>query len=643
MPVKRRLAAVDVPEPQVLELEEEETEPLEQIPEVPLAQGGASRSDSEESQTRIAEPPWAELLRELKGTKTVLEKDRVKHKAAENRQAAAMRGAQETLKRNREEDKEELRAAREEDREAMREAEERQRQAMREAEERQRQAREEDKEELREAREEDKRVQAKLLKSAKAALLKNKQDTRVALRRAEERQRNINREASTALMATARTFRSELEHQIQNYEARTQELVARVCGQEQQLSNLQEELRHERERVPSTAPPAPVEVATVPERPPSTAPLAPVVVATGPERVVAHLPRPVVKYDGTSDVTEFLVQFGFLAETHGWGERQQGQILASSLSGAALSCLCQIPEAERSSFESITTALNKRFSSSQQRELCRLQFKNRMQKREEQILELADDLKRLAKRAYPSVNSEMRDTLIQDQLVQALQDPELQIQLRLARCKTLDETISAAVEFQSTLSLAHRARPPIVRQIGLSGDSGKGSPEPASSLESAIASLAQDVKSILAESKRAGDQTRKKGEFGRGQYHGVPGEYGRDQSHGAQGGYGRGQYQRSEPENDYRYSAPPGQRGGGQSGYGRDYYQQGGRGWYQPRDGDSNRSWGGQWYSGGRRTPNPQPERELEPPVDQPKNEVASVSRGQRQTGPKSEGGPQPK
>ena len=526
----------------------------------------------------------------------------------------------------------------------------------------QRAAREEDKEEQRQAREEDKKGQAKLLKSAKAALLKNKQDTRVALRRAEERQRNTNREASTALMATARTFRSELEHQIQNYEARTQELVARVCGQEQQLSNLQvewgerlEELRHERERVPSTAPPAPVEVATVPERPPSTAPPAPVVVATVPERVVAHLPRPVVKYDGTSDVTEFLVQFGLLAETHGWGERQQGQILASSLSGAALSCLCQIPEAERSSFESITTALNKRFSSSQQRELCRLQFKNRMQKREEQILELADDLKRLAKRAYPSVNSEMRDTLIQDQLVQALQDPELQIQLRLARCKTLDETISAAVEFQSTLSLAHRARPPIVRQIGLSGDSGKGSPEPASSWESAIASLAQDVRAVLAESKRAGDQTRKKGEFGRGQYHGLPGEVGRDQYHGAQGeygrgqdhgmqgGYGRGQYQRNEPGNDYRYSAPPGQRGGGQSGYGRDYYQQGGRGWYQPRDGDSNRSWGGQWYSGGRRTPNPQPERELDPPVDQPKNEVASVSRGQRQTGPKSEGGPQPK
>ena len=119
-------------------------------------------------------------------------------------------------------------------------------------------------------------------------------------------------------------------------------------------------------------------------------------------------------YDGRADWDAYRTQFEMLANVKCWTEAEKATYLAVSLKGPALTVLSNLPAANLYNYSSLVTALDSRFGSSHQAELHRMKLKSRIRKREEGLAELAVDIERLARLAYPNAPPTMLELLAKD-------------------------------------------------------------------------------------------------------------------------------------------------------------------------------------------------------------------------------------
>jgi hypothetical protein len=166
-------------------------------------------------------------------------------------------------------------------------------------------------------------------------------------------------------------------------------------------------------------------------------------------------------YDGRADWDAYRTQFEMLANVNRWTEVEKATYLAVSLKGPALTVLSNVPPDNLYNYSSLVTALDARFGSSHQAELHRMKLKSRIRKREEGLAELADDIERLARLAYPTAPSTtMLELLAKDQFIDALQDGDMRLRLRQAHPKNLREALQSALELEAfQLASQHRAKP----------------------------------------------------------------------------------------------------------------------------------------------------------------------------------------
>ncbi|KAJ8027437.1 hypothetical protein HOLleu_32581 [Holothuria leucospilota] len=107
-------------------------------------------------------------------------------------------------------------------------------------------------------------------------------------------------------------------------------------------------------------------------------------------------------YDGSSSWEDYQVQFEVVAKLHGWNMDVMAMCLAASLKGDARAVLADLDAESRRSYPLVVEALSRRFSPSHQTEIFRIQLKNRMRRKEESLPQLAQEVRRLARRAYLS-------------------------------------------------------------------------------------------------------------------------------------------------------------------------------------------------------------------------------------------------
>ena len=134
-----------------------------------------------------------------------------------------------------------------------------------------------------------------------------------------------------------------------------------------------------------------------------------------------------------------------LARVNNWNEIEKATYLADSLKGPALTVLSNIPRDNLYNYSSLITALEARFGSVHQAELYRIKLKNRTRKREESLAELAEEVERLAKLAYPEAPPEMLELLAKDQFIDALTDGDLRLRMRQSHTKSLCEVLQVAL------------------------------------------------------------------------------------------------------------------------------------------------------------------------------------------------------
>jgi hypothetical protein len=173
-------------------------------------------------------------------------------------------------------------------------------------------------------------------------------------------------------------------------------------------------------------------------------------------------------YDGTSPWDAYKAQFELLAELNSWTDAEKAMFLAINQRGSALSFLGNLPPRSRTDYAALTEALDSRFGVAHQAELNRTRLRIRRRRRDEGLPELAEDVERLTRLAYPDADRTMLELLAKDQFIDALWNDDIRLRVRQARPPTLRAALEHALEFES-YELAKRQVERPVREMRLGG------------------------------------------------------------------------------------------------------------------------------------------------------------------------------
>ena len=95
-----------------------------------------------------------------------------------------------------------------------------------------------------------------------------------------------------------------------------------------------------------------------------------------------------------------------------------------------------------------------------------MKLRTRTRKRGEGLPELAEDIERLTRLAYPDAPASMIEVLARDQFLDALPEEDLQVKVRQGQPPTLRQALEASLELE-LLCLASKQRLHAVREAAL--------------------------------------------------------------------------------------------------------------------------------------------------------------------------------
>ena len=130
-----------------------------------------------------------------------------------------------------------------------------------------------------------------------------------------------------------------------------------------------------------------------------------------------------MKYDGSTDVKDYLLYFDLLAEMNGWSDRECGLQLATSLVGDAREVLSSVPPGLTRDFASLEQALLTRFSPEGRESSFTVLLWNRTCKKSESVSAFGHAVRKLAKEAYPGVK--IHEQILVDIFTKGLPSPAM--------------------------------------------------------------------------------------------------------------------------------------------------------------------------------------------------------------------------
>ena len=170
-------------------------------------------------------------------------------------------------------------------------------------------------------------------------------------------------------------------------------------------------------------------------------------------------------YDGTGSWSDYLIQFNLIADYYHWSDYDKALQLAIHLRGTAQGVLGDLSQEQRTNFISLTSALAARFEPVQQSELYRAKLKSRVRRKGEPIVELAQDIRKLIRLAYPSATAEVREQLSKDCFIDALNDHDLEWAVLQGKPHSVEDALKLALEYEA-FQKGRRGRYGDVRTFG---------------------------------------------------------------------------------------------------------------------------------------------------------------------------------
>ena len=226
----------------------------------------------------------------------------------------------------------------------------------------------------------------------------------------------------------------------------------------------------------------------------------------GPATTGVAQQRP-APFDGKCAWDTYGAQFELLADLNKWSDTDKATHLAISLRGAAATVLTNLHPTQRRSYEALTSALDSRFGMTHQTELNRSRLKTRSRRREETLAELAEDVERLARLAYPEADESMIEVLAKDQFVDALPDEDTRLRIRQNKPATVRDALRLALELES-YQIASRQRTKLVRGTHLEEG-------PTQLEQSTVASSADVLQQLVEAIRQCGKESQRRRSYRR--------------------------------------------------------------------------------------------------------------------------------
>lgn len=157
----------------------------------------------------------------------------------------------------------------------------------------------------------------------------------------------------------------------------------------------------------------------------------------------------IAQFDGKTSWKDYLVQFELAAHANRWDRHTRAVRLACSLRGSAQALLSDLTPEVRYDYDRLVTTLTERFEPENQCEIYKAQMKQRVRKRDEQLPELAQDIKRLTRMAYPTAVLDLRDTLSKDCFIEALNDVDLELFICQKEPERLEDAVRIALKYEA--------------------------------------------------------------------------------------------------------------------------------------------------------------------------------------------------
>ncbi|VDI48323.1 Hypothetical predicted protein [Mytilus galloprovincialis] len=154
-------------------------------------------------------------------------------------------------------------------------------------------------------------------------------------------------------------------------------------------------------------------------------------------------------YDGTTNWLEYKLHFEAVAKLNNWSEDIKVLKLITCMNGAALSTLADIEIDNIPTYCYLVKLLTKRFAPENLTDVYMSQIDACVRKPGQPLQELADNIKRLVRMAYPSASLDTRDYLTYRAFRKALNDHDLELAIVQSNVETIDGALYCALKCET--------------------------------------------------------------------------------------------------------------------------------------------------------------------------------------------------
>jgi hypothetical protein len=166
------------------------------------------------------------------------------------------------------------------------------------------------------------------------------------------------------------------------------------------------------------------------------------------------LPKPVAmpdSYFGTDkdNWSEWLLEFDLYGEVNGWSESDKLRFLPICLKGIARRTLLDIPGILKTTYSAAINELSNRFTPICNSALYKVKLRDRKRKKNENLSDLALEIRSLARKAYPNHDYAFLQEVCCEQFIDAQYERTSRIKLRRAKLYTIDNMVAFLTDYES--------------------------------------------------------------------------------------------------------------------------------------------------------------------------------------------------
>lgn len=173
--------------------------------------------------------------------------------------------------------------------------------------------------------------------------------------------------------------------------------------------------------------------------------------ATKPDGFKATPIARLMTYDGSTPWLEYEAHLEEYATAFGWSKEKKAQFLCLSLRGTAQGTLVGLSAEQRRDYKAVTDALRQNFCPAEKIFTYQAELQARRLKKDEDLAELARDIRSKTRLAYPEADPGTREVLMRTHFYNGLTDAQMRLSVSKSHPRTLMEALAYATEYDSII------------------------------------------------------------------------------------------------------------------------------------------------------------------------------------------------